>query len=144
MFRISTLISFVLIMGSVLYCAALLKLSHSEYVLWRHGKTAVVLPIEDYETHVAYKQGTNEVRHTYYVANLSARLDTGEVVGIPNKPVTMEQINASHQGGMAVVFLPGNPETNRFVDKEPRLLRLFLLSCAFSLASFLWFRHRRA
>ena len=144
MIRISTIFSFTLLMGVLFSWGALLKLSFDAYSLSSRGQTAVVLPIDDYETTHEYKKGTKEVQKTYYVANLSARVSSGEVVDIPRKPVTLQHIEESHRKQISIVFLPEDPKTNRFVGEEPQLFRLLLTAIAFSIVSFLWFRRRRA
>lgn len=140
MIRISTIISFGLTMGIIFGWLSLARISHDKYRLWMHGKTAVVLPINDYRTNVYYKNGTKEVIQTHYVANLSVRLTSGEIANIPKKPVTLEEIDTSHQTEMRVVFLPADPETNYFVGKEPRLSWALIMASTFSLAGFIWFR----
>jgi hypothetical protein len=142
--RISSIISFALIAGVIFAWGALLKLGFDGFALWNRGQTAVVLPIENYETTPVYKKGTQEVVKNYYVANLSARLPSGDVVSIPRKPVSLEQIQQSQRSQMSIVFLPGDPQTNHFVGEEPKLLRVLLMAVAFSIASFVWFRRGRA
>jgi hypothetical protein len=144
--RVSTLISFVLIVASIFSWGVLLKQSYDAYALWSHGKTATVLPINNYQqTDAAHSDpGAQGSQTAYYVADLRARLESGEVVILPRKPVTLSQISASHQTQMKIVFLPNRPEVSHFAGEEPRLLRTLAFACVASVAAFLWFRLRRS
>ena len=142
--RISTLITFVLILASAMYWGVLLKQSYDRYTLWSHGQTANVLPIEDYtSTNTESNPKTTSAAKEYYVANLSAKLDSGEVIVIPQKPVTLEQITSSHRADMKIRFLPSNPRTNYFLGEEPNLLKTFAFACGASFAGIIWLRARR-
>jgi hypothetical protein len=124
---------------------ALFYESRDIFVLWRHGEAAIVLPIKKYETSVTYKKGTKEILNTHYVADLSVRLSSGEVVVIPRKPITMELIEESRQRKVDVIVYPRNPEFHRFVNDGPvffRFFKFFLFTCAISFISFIWFRRR--
>jgi len=144
--RISTIISFALIIASIFYWGVFLVQSYHAYALWSNGKTATVLPIENYERTDATPNNPNAqgAEKGHYVADLNVRLESGEVAIIPRKPVTLSQISASHQTQMKIVFLPNRPQVNHFSGEEPRLLRTLAFACASSVAAFLWFRSRRS
>lgn len=142
--RISTLISFSLIIAPIFLWYVVLVGSQMEFSLWRHGKTAIVLPVENYgEVNTSYhkKDGTRIIRKSY-VANLNVRLDSGEIANIPRKPVTLERIQESYEKEIRIVFLPYKPEINHFVGEELPLFPWLLMSCITTFISFLWFRNR--
>jgi hypothetical protein len=119
--------------------------SYYSFVLWRHGEAAIVLPITKYETFVDYKEGTREILRTRYVADLSVRLSSGEVVVIPRKPIDMELIEGSRQRKIGIMVHPENPKFHRFVRHESVFFpafKFFLLTCVVSFISFIWFRRR--
>lgn len=135
--RISTIISFVLILANVMYWGVFVVQSYDRYVLWSRGKTAAVLPIENYQKSESNKK-------TYYVADVNVKLDSGEMITIHRKPVTLSQIEASQQPGMKAVVVPHQPKRNHFIGNEQQPFRTLVFACLASVIGFVWFRARRA
>ncbi|MEY4561628.1 MAG: hypothetical protein RLZZ618_905 [Pseudomonadota bacterium] len=140
MIRISTIISFGLILAILMSWAVFFKSSIDEFALWRRGETGVVMPIDKY---VNKATGTKQTQ-PYYVATLNVRLNSGEIVTIPKKPVTLARIEESRHKQFSLVFLRSDPETNRFVGERRGLIAFLLASLGFSVLGWLWFRRSRS
>ncbi|MGO1070385.1 hypothetical protein [Lysobacter sp. CA199] len=138
--RLSTIISFILILGVGLYGVVFIKRSYDEFSLLTRGTTAIVLPIEKYETTT---QGSGSNTKYYYVADLSVKLKNGEIATIPRKPIALETIKESHKRELSIVFVRANPRINRFTEVPSGLLKILLMFVGISVISFFWFRRGR-
>jgi hypothetical protein len=123
--------------------------SYTSFVLWRHGEDGIVLPIIKYETLVRNyknKKGTKEMRSIHYSADLTVQLGSGGVLIIPQRGVTMKEIEESRQRKLFIKVRPENPEDHYLIDNDEstpfKLFKLFSLACVTSFISFAWFRRR--
>jgi hypothetical protein len=88
-----------------------------------HGLTARLLPIQDYDTYLLYKQKSLFDEKKYvgvtYRADLTYRTQAGELVTVPSRSLPDGLLEASQRGQIITIrYLPESPTTIRLQERR--------------------------